>query len=527
MEEQNLINTALSEDTDSNSMAVDPSPFSSSHQPRHQHPAYQRASRASRMATQKLSLLTPRLLILNNLPFAIPFEVRVQIFRHFIVFDAMRHNGGRGSMGMGGFGRFDPFGGASPSGIGMRAVNPVQRFRQAIAPVVPLFDDPESGNGNAEEGGPAVPLGVNALGRAGRGRREKIMIRRDRVAQDGFDKLQDVDLKRSVEIGFVDTFGEEEAGIDGGGVFKEFFTSLCKEVFDTDRGLWLANKKNELYPNPHAYATEPHSLNWYRFIGRILGKALYEGILVDVAFASFFISKLLDKQSFLDDLASLDPELYNGLVFLKHYEGDVEGLGLWFGVDVDEFGVTKTIDLIPNGANIPVTKENRLTYIVLISHFRLSRQIKKQSEAFFEGLGEMIEGRWLKMFNQQEVQTLMGGVSGTPISIVDLQQHTLYGGLYSSSHPTIRAFWNVVDAFSEDEKKSLLRFVTSCSRPPLLGFKELVPNFCIRDAGLDETRLPTASTCVNLLKLPLYTSERVLRTKLLQAINSNAGFDLS
>jgi hypothetical protein len=46
------------------------------------------------------------------------------------------------------------------------------------------------------------------------------------------------------------------AGIDGGGVFKEFFTSLCKEVFDTDRGLWLATKNNELYPNPHAYATE-------------------------------------------------------------------------------------------------------------------------------------------------------------------------------------------------------------------------------------------------------------------------------
>ncbi len=102
------------------------------------------------------------------------------------------------------------------------------------------------------------------------------------------------------------------AGIDGGGVFKEFFTSLCKEVFDTDRGLWLANKKNELYPNPHAYATErkwrfpkerskskyslcmpsAHSLNWYRFVGRILGKALYQGILVDVAFAGFFLAKV-------------------------------------------------------------------------------------------------------------------------------------------------------------------------------------------------------------------------------------------
>lgn len=35
-----------------------------------------------------------------------------------------------------------------------------------------------------------------------------------------------------------------------------------------------------------------HSLNWYRFIGRILGKALYEGILVDIAFATFFLAKV-------------------------------------------------------------------------------------------------------------------------------------------------------------------------------------------------------------------------------------------
>src|SRR6266853_7024173 len=99
-------------------------------------------------------------------------------------------------------------------------------------------------------------------------------------------------------------------GIDGGGVFKEFFTDLSKEVFDSNRGLWLANKKNELYPNSGTYATErkrfsnaasyaelnscpeAHSLNWYRFIGRILGKALYEGILVDVAFAGFFLAKV-------------------------------------------------------------------------------------------------------------------------------------------------------------------------------------------------------------------------------------------
>lgn len=59
------------------------------------------------------------------------------------------------------------------------------------------------------------------------------------------------------------------------------------------------------------------------------------------------------------------------------------------------------------------------------------------------------------------------------------------------------------------------------------GFKELVPKFAIRDAGRDNERLPTASTCVNLLKLPMYTDEKILKAKLLQAINSGAGFDLS
>ncbi|KAL1745181.1 HECT-domain-containing protein [Schizophyllum fasciatum] len=412
------------------------------------------------LSKRQIAAMSPRLGVLNNIPFAIPFEVRVSIFRHFVANDML----GRG-----------------------RTVN-----RYAFGP----------------------------------GQRTRAEIRRGRVAEDGFDRLGDADLKAPLEISFIDQFGEPEAGIDGGGLFKEFFTSLCKEVFDTDRGLWLANKKNELYPNPHAYATESHSLNWYRFIGRILGKAMYEGILVDVAFAGFFLAKWLGRQSFLDDLASLDPDLYNGLIFLKNYDGDFEALSLNFTVAVEEFGEAKSLDLIPNGSNIPVTKDNRLQYIHLVSHFKLTRQIKLQSEAFFEGLSQMIDPKWLRMFNQQEVQILIGGANA-PVDLDDLREHTNYGGLYDDNESTIQIFWKVVNGFNQEQRQGLLRFVTSCSRPPLLGFKELVPNFAIRDAGSDENRLPTASTCVNLLKLPRYQSERVLRDKLLQAINSNAGFDLS
>ena len=144
------------------------------------------------------------------------------------------------------------------------------------------------------------------------------------------------------------------------------------------------------------HCSSAHSLAWYRFIGRILGKALYEGILVDVAFAGFFLAKWLDKQSWLDDLASLDPELYQGLMQLKHYTGDPEELSLNFTVAQEEFGVTKSIDLIPNGSNIPVTRENRLQYMYLVAHYKLTKQIKKQSTAFFEGLSEIIDPKWLR-----------------------------------------------------------------------------------------------------------------------------------
>ena len=107
-------------------------------------------------------------------------------------------------------------------------------------------------------------------------------------------------------------------------------------------------------------------------------------------------SQWLGKQSYLDDLASLDSELYQGLIFLKHYSGDLADLALNFTVTQDDFGVARSVELIPNGSNIPVTKENRLKYIYLVSLYKLSRQIRKQSDAFFDGLSEMIDPKWLR-----------------------------------------------------------------------------------------------------------------------------------
>jgi ubiquitin-protein ligase E3 C len=135
------------------------------------------------------------------------------------------------------------------------------------------------------------------------------------------------------------------------------------------------------------------------------------------------------------------------------------------------------------------------------------------------------------MFNQSELQRLVGGDS-TEIDIEDLRRNTVYSGLYeigddNEEHPTIKLFWKVLEGFTDAQRRDVLKYVSSTPRAPLLGFSQLRPKFSIRDGGTDEERLPSTSTCVNLLKLPRYTRESTMREKLLYAITSGAGFDLS
>lgn len=414
------------------------------------------------LSARSLAYLSPRLGVLNNIPFVIPFEVRVEIFHQFTALDYAR----------------------------------LKRQKSFHGPL------------------------------------REVTIRRTNVAEDGFKQLNGLgeNLKHKFSIKFVDQFGIEESGIDGGGLFKEFLTSLIKEAFDTDRGLWSATSDQQLYPNPHSYAKSEENQQWYRFLGRVLGKALYEGILVDINFASFFLSKWLGRgHGYLDDLSgleSLDKDVYRNLLWLKHYSGDVEkDLALDFTVVDEEFGIKHVRELIPNGKNISVTRENRLEYIYRVSHYRLNEQIRQQSEAFLSGLTELIDLRWLRMLNREELRILISGTEGD-IDLEDLRSNTVLGG-YHERDEVLDFFWASLASFTRSERKAFLKFVTSCPSPPLLGFGQLNPKFGIRSAGDDTCRLPTASTCVNLLKLPRYTSFEQCREKLLYSIHSGAGFDLS
>ena len=166
-----------------------------------------------------------------------------------------------------------------------------------------------------------------------------------------------------------------------------------------------------------------------------------------------------------------------------------------------------------------------------MARYRLQFQPYQQTAAFLRGLASIIQPSWLSMFNQAELQTLIGGAAAS-IDLADLRRNTQYGGVYAlgadgREHDSVRLFWRVMEALDDRDRRAVLKFVTSTPRAPLLGFASLTPRFSIRDAGDDQERLPSTSTCVNLLKLPRFREERVLREKLLYAVNSGAGFDLS
>ena len=143
-------------------------------------------------------------------------------------------------------------------------------------------------------------------------------------------------LKGLVRVQFVNEHGVEEAGVDGGGLFKDFLSALIEEAFDPVKtGLFVETPDRTLYPNPASYLRAgPDHLRKLEFLGAILGKAVYEGILVDLPLAGFFLAKLRDgRPPELNDLATLDPELYRHLLSLKRLPADqVEDLFLFFTV---------------------------------------------------------------------------------------------------------------------------------------------------------------------------------------------------
>jgi len=263
--------------------------------------------------------------------------------------------------------------------------------------------------------------------------------------------------------------------------------------------------------------------------------------LVEPQFCLPFLNKLLGKQNSLDDLKNLDPEYYKNLKSLRNMSAqEIIDLGLTFEL---HDSATTTIELMRGGSSIPVTKDNVIQYIHLVSHQKMNIRGSRQTSAFLHGFRDIIPAQWVRLFSAYELQKLISGDDAVKgIDVQGMMSAMRYSGGLHPSQPIVQWLWRVVDEMTPDQQRKFLKFMTSCSRQPLLGFGSMVPAPCIQQTRLRETdrghdvaesldtgnvRLPTSSTCMNLLKLPKYTSKEMLKEKLLYAIESAAGFELS
>ncbi|KAF9475538.1 hypothetical protein BDN70DRAFT_996350 [Pholiota conissans] len=356
----------------------------------------------------------------------------------------------------------------------------------------------------------------------------QLNVRRARVFEDSFSYLQRK-TGEQIKHGKLSIRFYDEEGVDAGGLTREWFQILARQMFNPNNALFqpCAADKLTYQPNKNSWVNPEH-LSFFKFVGRVIGKAIYDGRLLDAYFARSLYRQLLGKPVDYKDVEWVDPEYYNSLCWIL--ENDPTALDLTFSVEADEFGVNRIVPLKEGGESIAVTQENKREFVQLSAQYRLYSSIKDQIENLSRGFYEIIPKDLITIFNEQELELL---ISGTPdIDVDEWRAATEYNG-YTSSDPNIVWWWRALKSFNREERAKVLSFATGTSRVPLSGFLDLqgvqgVQKFSIHRAYGEPDRLPQAHTCFNQIDLPPYTSYEMLRQQLLLAIHEGGeGFAFS
>ena len=212
----------------------------------------------------------------------------------------------------------------------------------------------------------------------------QLAVRRDQVFLDSF-KFLSFKTGDEIKYGKLSIRFHGEEGVDAGGVTREWFQVLSRQMFNPDYALFIpvASDRTTFHPNKLSKVNEEH-LMFFKFIGRIIGKALYEGRALDCHFSRAVYKRILRKTVSIKDMETLDLDYYKSLLWML--ENDItEIITETMSVETDDFGVTDVVDLVPNGRNIPVTEENKQEYVQRVVEYRLTGSVQSQLEKFLEG----------------------------------------------------------------------------------------------------------------------------------------------
>ena len=254
----------------------------------------------------------------------------------------------------------------------------------------------------------------------------------------------------------------------------------------------------------------------FEVLGWLLGISVVQGIPLGIDLAPHVLAALLDEPVDEDHFVVSDPHHHRSRAYIRDHAG-IEQLDLYFSVALPTAdGASVELALKPGGGSVKVTDRNKAEFLDLDRDLRLRAAGRAQAERIRQGIDAVLPLRFLQLFSAKELGLLWAGVP--KLEVDAWRQHTQYQG-FDSASIQVAWLWGTIGRMDDRERALLLKFCTGRSRLPAEGFRGLEFPFTVARAdGASLTALPTAATCMNLLRLPPYGDRKVLEEKVLVAV---------
>ncbi|KAK9475681.1 hypothetical protein V1514DRAFT_339347 [Lipomyces japonicus] len=319
-----------------------------------------------------------------------------------------------------------------------------------------------------------------------------LKVRRNCIIEDSLRQISsnEMELKKGLKIEFI---GED--GIDAGGLRKEWFLLLVRDMFDPLNGMFIYEEESSYcWFNHLTFETSDQ----YFLVGVVLGLAIYNSTILDINLPPAVFKKLLGCPCTMDDLMLLRPSLARGLQKLLEFDGDVEKTFCRdFVAEHEVYGSIIQVPLMPGGETTPVTNSNRHDFVNKYIQFIFDVLITRQFQPFKRGFYHVIGGNALTLFRPEEIELLIRG-SDEGLDVAALKAVALYDGWgpagnmkgsvqdIGDSEQVINWFWEIFENMNIQQQRQLLTFITGSDRIPATGIANLI--FKISKIGEDSER---------------------------------------
>ncbi|CAD8118867.1 unnamed protein product [Paramecium sonneborni] len=313
-------------------------------------------------------------------------------------------------------------------------------------------------------------------------------------------------LKTDFQIKFVGQIGQ-----DYGGLIRNWFKILSKEILNPQRKLFIRTPNRIYYQiNSESYLDYDH-LNKFKFVGKIFAKALMQDCLIHGKFSTLLFKHILGRKLSIEDWKDYDSQELASMKYIYN-NNDISNLDCFFTYYINNRGQLEEKELIPGGKDIEVTPQNKKDYIRKYCHQFMAKNIENQIKAIQEGFYSIIPKNLIAIFDSKEFKSLLCGKEY--IKVENLIENLKYN---RADIQVIQWLENILRTYNQDKLAKFLNFVTGTDLVPAGGFQALSSPIEIQiqhDITDTNHRFPEAYTCHNLLVIPAYDSEEVLREKL-------------